>query len=212
MAPAPMSHHIPTTEFLAKTWIFVVGAIVLGGLAAFSLILGPLFLFEVAKNARGQPAPDAGLALTIMSVPLALMFALAVFNIAARRRPLLRVCREGLAINLIGTSSLDGVPLVPTLVRVAWLIVTLQGFRQQILFAPWASFRGASISGLPMVRKLTIAGDMYRSSRIEPAEPFANQVVLDESAFVVPLEQIAGTINEYRQQAELRDSLGSWIR
>ncbi len=206
-----MSYHTPATEFTGKTWIFVVQACVFGGLASFSLILRPLFLFEVMKDARGQPAPDAGVALTITSVPLALVFALAVFNIVARRRPLLRVCREGLAINMIGSSSLDGIPLVPTLVRVAWLIVSFQGFREQVLFAPWISLHSVKISGLPMVRKLTIAGEMYRSPRIELAEPFANQVVFDESAFAVPLEQVVATINEFGQQAGLRDGLRSWI-
>lgn len=45
-----MSRELPTTEFRGKTRFYVVAAIVFGGLAAFSLVLGPLFLFEIAKG------------------------------------------------------------------------------------------------------------------------------------------------------------------
>ena len=40
-------------------------------------------------------------ALTVGSIFLLLVFFLAVFNVAARRRPVLRFCREGVEVNLI---------------------------------------------------------------------------------------------------------------
>jgi hypothetical protein len=207
-----MSHHGPPTQFTGKTWVFVVQALVVGGLATFSLTLGPLFLFQILKDANGQPATDAGVALTIMSVPLLLLVALAVFNIAARRRPLLRVCREGLAINMIGSSSVGGIPLVPGVIRVAWLILSFQGFKQQVLFVPWQSLGDIGISGPPLAQTLTIVGSMFRADdgQIRQTTLVANQISFRDAAFKSPLEQILGSINAYWQNAESRNALPSW--
>ena len=207
-----MSSQIPPTQFTGKTWIFVVQALVFGGFAGFSLLLGPLFLLGILERADGKPGTEAGVALTIMGVPFLLIAALAIFNIIARRRPILRICREGLAVNMIGSSSLDGTPLLPSLVRVAWLIVSLQGFRQQILLAPWESLRGAGVSGLPMARSLTIAGAMFHAADIHFAQPdqAADQIVFPEVAVNEPLDRIATTVNAYFRNAEFRDRLPSW--
>jgi hypothetical protein len=35
------------SRFRGKTWIFVAGAIIFGGLASFSFLMGPLLLFGV---------------------------------------------------------------------------------------------------------------------------------------------------------------------
>lgn len=205
-----MSHNRPPTQFTGKTWIFIAQALVVGGLGIFSLILGPLFLFGVMKDARGQPAPDAGVALTIMSVPFLLSFALAVFNVVTRRRPIIRVCREGLVINMIGSSSLDGIPLIPTMIRAAWLIVSLQGFKQQILVAPWESLQNAAVSGPPMARTLTIVGPMFRAMNPRDTAAQANQITFRDVAFVLPLHQIAGTIQAYWRDPESRQNLPGW--
>ncbi|MFO1002829.1 MAG: hypothetical protein U0936_21065 [Planctomycetaceae bacterium] len=206
-----MSCYAPQTQFSGKTWIFLVQALVFGGFALVSLTLGPLFLFEIMKDARGQPARDAGVALTVMSIPLLLVFALAVFNIVARRRPLISLYREGLAINMIGSSSLDGIPLIPGMLRVAWLILSLEGFRQQMLFAPWQSLKLTHVYGLPMMRQLTIAGSIFRSTDGDVANSaaLAQQVTIPEVAFDESLDQIAATINAYCQNSELRNQLSS---
>ena len=205
-----MSGEEHTTEFRGKTWFYVVAAIVFGGLAVLSLVLGPLFLFEIAKDARGQPAPDAGLALTIMSVPLTLAFVLFVFNAMTHRRPILRICREGLVIRLIGTSALDHVPLVPAIIRLLWAIVSFQGFRQRIVFVPWDSLRRLEITGLPMVRKLLIAKETGRSAEIYETKIHLFEMTLPEAAFAVSLDVIAGTIAAYFRDEDLRQDLPSW--
>src|SRR5947199_5229803 len=104
----PMPRLAMPTEFMARTWLFIVQALIFGGLASFSLVFGPLFLFGFMKKANGVSATDAGIALTALSVPFLLVFALAVYNLSARRRPLLRLCREGIEFVEIGASSLDG--------------------------------------------------------------------------------------------------------
>ena len=207
-----MSFHSSPTQFSGKTWIFIVQALVFGGLGAFGLVLGPLFLLGVLKPADGRPGTAAGIALTVMSVPFLLMFALAAFNVLARRRPILRVCREGLEINMIGSSSLDGVPLVPGLVRVAWLIISFQGFQRQTAWAPWPSFRRVAISGPPMARTLTISGEIIRPPQLDDdrQEPFANRIAFHEVEFDAPLDQVAATIEDYSQYTELKQQLPSW--
>src|SRR4051812_12790295 len=86
---ATMNRLATPAEFMARTWIFVVQALIFGGLASFSLVFGPLFLFGFMKKANGMPGTDAGIALTALSVPFLLVFALAVYHLSARRRPLL---------------------------------------------------------------------------------------------------------------------------
>lgn len=207
-----MANSVPPIQFTGKTWIFVVQAVVFGVLGIFSLILGPLFLFEIMKDARGQPAVDAGVALTVTSVPLLCVFALAVFNTVARRRPVLRVCREGLAVNMIGSSSLDAIPLIPWVIRVTWLIVSLQGFKQQTLLAPWQTVHMADVAGPPMARTLTIIASWNRASdgQFPLPVPVANEIAFPEVAFRSPLEQIAHAINGYCQDLESRNDLPSW--
>lgn len=208
----PMAHRAPPTQFAGKTWIFIAQALVFGALSLFGFLLGPLFLLQIVKDARGRPATDAGVALLLVSVPMLLVFLLAVFNIVARRQPLIRLCREGLAINVIGSSTLDGVFLIPGIVRVAWLIISLQGFGQQMLLAPWQSLQQARVSGPPMARTLTIIASLYRPADPQASEliPVAKQIAFREVAFRTPLEQIAQEINRYSKVAESRNSLPSW--
>lgn len=81
---------------------------------------------------------------------------LAWFNVHACRKPLLRICEEGIEVNIIGASSLDGVLLIPSLIRVAWLVLSLQGFKKQIGWIPWELFHNVEVAGLPMMRSLVI--------------------------------------------------------
>jgi hypothetical protein len=207
-----MSLQLPATQFNGKVWILIVVALVFGGLGAFCLLLGPLFLFGIMKDARGQPATDAGVALSIFAVPFLLVTALAVFNVVARLRPMIRICREALVINSIGSSSLDNVPLIPGAIRIAWLLVSLQGFKQQLLLAPWQSLRNVQISGPPMARTLTIVGLIYRAPQGQPAAstPIANQITFAESSFEAPLDQVAASIHAYWRHADARKSLPNW--
>ena len=94
-------------------------------LGLFCAIFGPLFLFDIMKSADGKPGTVAGVAMSIMAVPTFLVALLGWFNVYARRKPLLRLCAEGMEINVIGASGLDGTPLIPNMVRVAWLILSL---------------------------------------------------------------------------------------
>lgn len=205
------------TQFRGKTWIFFAQAIIFGQFAVFALVLGPLFLTGAMKRADGRPATDAGIPLTVMGTIFAAVTALAVFNIVARRRPLVRLCREGIVVNRIGVSSLDGVPAIPgfgramALLRVAWLVVSLQGFRQQLVYSPWESFRAAQVSGLTMQRRLTIFASFFRPPNEEEwPEHLGKWITFEEVAFAVPLDHVAHSVTMYFTDVSARQRLPSW--
>jgi hypothetical protein len=196
-------------EFDGKTWIFWAKALVLGGLAGFSLLFGPLIYFGVMRDVHGRHVPQAGIAMTIIGIPLLLVTMLALYNIVARRRPILGVYRDGVALNQIGASSLDRIPLVPGLFRTAWLIVSLQGFRQQLAWAPWETLQSVNVSGLPLARSLTIVACFYRSRAAFDlrGEPFAGGMTVSQVEFIDPVDYIARTINRYARDPEARSHL-----
>jgi hypothetical protein len=173
------------------------------------LVFGPLFLFGLMKSADGRPTTDAGIALCIMSVPLCLVCALAVFNLMARRRPILRLCREGLEVNQIGVSSLDGVPLVPGWIRVAWLILSRQGFRQELVRTHWQTLESVHTGGVPMARTLTIDAAFYRRADAD-GSPSISQLCFREVAFEVPVDHIALAVNGFAHDPDSRGLLPSW--
>jgi hypothetical protein len=207
-----MPRHAMPTEFMAKTWIFVVQSLIFGGLASFSLIFGPLFLVGFMKKANGASATDAGIALTAMSVPLLLVFALAVYNLSARRRPLLRLCREGIEFVEIGSSSLDGIPLIPGWVRIAWLVLSMQGFRKRVVRVPWRDFHDAWVSGPPMARRLTIDTSLSLAITGElPLGTFVtDRIVVSEAVFSTPLDQIDAAIKSIANSSIDLEHLASW--
>jgi hypothetical protein len=142
--PVCGGHSKMLTNFYSRMWFRYVGAAVCTLLAMFCLVFGPLFLLDILRPANGNPGKDAGVAMSIMLLPMSLVMALSWFNVAVRRKPLLRICREGIEVNVIGSSSLDGVPLVPPLIRIAWLVISLRkspGFHGQCFVASCWSAR-----------------------------------------------------------------------
>ena len=197
--------------FYAKSWYLYVGAIVFTMLALFCAIFGPLFLFDIMKRADGKPGTDAGVAMSIMAVPMFLIALLGWFNVYARRKPLLRICEEGMEINVIGASSLDGTPLIPNLVRVAWLILSLQGFKKQIGWIPWETLRNIEVVGLPMKRSLlieaTIAYPAFRGDAMTAR--IGDSIAFRDAEFQEPLEVLVSTIQEFYNDADARGALPS---
>ena len=202
---------ITKSVFYAKSWYLYVAAIVFTMLALFCAVLGPLFLFDIMKRADGKPGTEAGVAMSIMAVPMFLIALLGWFNVYSRLKPLLRICEEGLEINVIGASSLDGVPLIPNLVRVAWLIVSLQGFKKQIGWIPWEMFRDVQVSGLPMMRSLVINGTVaYPTFRGDAlTAQIGNSIAFRDAEFQDPLDVIASTIQVFYDDPNARDALPS---
>jgi len=202
---------ITKSIFYAKSWYLYVAAFVFTMLALFCMILGPLFLVDILKRADGKPGTEAGVAMSIMAIPLAMLALLGWFNVYARLKPLLRIGNDGLEINVIGASSLDGVPLIPTSIRVVWLILSLQGFKRQIGWIPWTTFRSVEVAGLPMMRSLVInATIVYPTFRNDAVTvQIGNTVVFRDAEFQDSLESIATAIQAFYHDREARNALPS---
>lgn len=195
--------------FFAKTWYLWVAAFVLGFFALFCAVMGPMFLLGILDRADGKPAMQAGVALSIMAVPLALVASLSWYQLWARRKPLLRICRDGIEVNVIGASSLDAVPAIPKWFRVAWLVLSLQGFRKQVGWIQWSEFRSAEISGKRMERFLTIDAsiDFPSFRKLDPSLKRAESVIFRDSDFKISLDSIESSINRYSKSPLVRRKL-----
>lgn len=192
-------------------WMHYVGATVFTLLGVISATIGPLLLFEILKRADGRDGTQGGGALTIISVCFVLMALLGWFNVIARRRPLLRICYEGLEINVIGASSLDGTPLIPTWMRAAWAIFSLQGFRKQIGWIPWGTLRNVEVTGLPMIRVLEIEATIACPS-VEGEELTAaigENIAFRDADFRDPLNNICQAIYSFHHDPPARKNLPS---
>ncbi|MBX3426896.1 MAG: hypothetical protein KF688_14550 [Pirellulales bacterium] len=202
---------IGKSVFYAKSWYHYVTAIGFTMLALLCAILGPLFFFEIVKKADGKPGIEAGMTFSIIAIPMTLIALLGWFNVFARLKPLLRICSEGLEVNVIGESSLDGVPQVPGLIRDAWLIVSLQGFKKQIGWIPWETFRDVKVAGLPMMRSLVINATIaYPKCREDAsAARIGDSVAFRDADFKDPLDVIASAIQAFYYDPGARSALPS---
>jgi hypothetical protein len=206
---------IHPTQFYGKTWIYWAQSIIFGGLTLFGLIMGPLFLTGAMKRADGKPAEDAGIGLTAVTLGFMLpVFVVAVFNLRVRRAPLIQIWREGIETRLIGRTSIDGVPLVPAMVRIVWGFITMQSFRNRALRTFWPDVRGAQVAGLPAMRILFVNG-VFREIPDGPlivTEPVANRVIFQQVDFKRPLPVVAEAIAFYASNPRLCDRLPSWSK
>jgi hypothetical protein len=200
------------TEFKAKTWIYIPSAILFIFLTAFCAILGPLFLFEVLKDANRAPARDAGIALCIFSIVFLLISILAVYQLKVLRHPTLRLCREGIVAVVLGSSTLDNIPLIPNVVKAVIAVLSGQGFKRKFACIPWTCFSEASVSGYSMAKTLVITASKPWPNLLALPENAVRvqQLVLQEAGFRAPLNLIAQSINWYAGSSDDRATLPSW--
>lgn len=205
---------MPPTSFMARRWIFRAQAIVFGLLAVFGLVMGPGFLLHLIESADGRKdIATPGLIMTGFGVASALAWLMALANLRHRRRPVLRIRREGVEVVYIGRSSLDRMPMVPSLVRAAWLLGSGQGFRATTYRARWPSIRGVEVHGLPMVRVLAIDGRFHRLVEFGLAQDreFVEGYSFQQVDLKVSLERAAESIEVWRLAPEaVREALPGW--
>jgi hypothetical protein len=193
-------------EFHGKKWIYWVQLLVAGALGLLSLDLGISFWSGKMLDANHQARPDAGPPLVVMSCVLLAIAALAAFNLIGRIKPMIRCYREGIECNLIGATSLDGIPFVPGGIRIAWTILSLQGFRAQRVRISWREFQGALVRGIPMAYVLSLNGEFTNLKTGEARHGVAfKQVALEDHP-----EQIAERLNRLFTDPARRERLDSW--
>jgi len=163
-----------------------------------------------------------GILLTAFGVFLVPLTAHSIFHIVMRRRPIVRLCREGIEINKIGAAFLDGdrlvagglVPgeLVPGAIRVVWPVFSGQGLKREILRAPWEHFRYVQALGLPETKELAIGAMFFRRGREspDPAGAILDRITFKPADFNALLDQVAVAIEKHSRNMSLRDALPSW--
>lgn len=184
------------TEFYGKTWLYRTGAFLSALLAFICVLIAILFLCGVSKPANGIPGSVAAVRLLLVAVLICFFAILFWFHVLVRHRPLLRICQEGLEVNIVGRGSLDHVPGIPTSIKLVWLVLSMQGFRKQISWVPWESFRGVKVSGMPTMRTLTIhctvAFPRFRGDELEAT--VADNVIFRSSEYHDSLDEVANAI------------------
>jgi hypothetical protein len=190
------------TEFYGKTWLFRTGALLCVLLAFLCVLMAVLFLCGISKPANGIPKGVAAIRLLLLAMPISFFATLFWFNVFARRRPLLRICHEGLEVNIVGRGSLDHVAGIPTSIRLVWLVVSMQGFRKQIGWVPWESYRSVKVSGMSMTKTLTLHGTVafptFRGDEIEST--VSDHISFRSSECRDSLEEIANAVKTTFEQ------------
>jgi hypothetical protein len=201
-----------------KTWIYTAQAVLFGGLGGFAIVLGPLLLNGAIRPAHGDPGTSAGIALTVMSLPLLLVFAGAVSRHRAHRKPVLRCYRQGIEFDRIGDSSKRTL-LVPPLFFVLWSHVTGRAFQRQILRLAWSEMHEVTVIGMPMARELFIRGewrlgqnqtDKMFDAGLNEARHSLPALAIPEVTFVRRLSDIATEIETVANNVRLQQELPPW--
>lgn len=193
-------------RFWGKTWIYWAQVTIFGALGTFAFVGGLLFGLGMVKDANGEPRPQAGPPMVMVGLFLMTLALMAAFNIAGRFRPTIRCYREGIECNLVGAISLPGFQMMPRLVRLAWAIFSLQGFRSQLVRASWSEFQVAEVQGIPAAYVVVLSGTFtnLKSGRTMPAIAFRQVEFVDHPNL------IASTLMGLAANPHAREPLPSW--
>lgn len=183
----------------------------LGSLAVICLLIALFFLMGIAKPANGIPANVAAIRLLLMAAAITCLAFICWFQLLARRRPLLRICREGLEVNIIGRGSLDHLPLMPIWVKLVWLVLSFQGFRKQIGWISWEAYRGVTVAGSAVKRTLTVHGAVAEPTfgGQSATTTIRDHALFHATEFRDPLDVIAMAIKTTSEQSASWGSLPS---
>lgn len=199
-------------HFRAKRWIYFAQAGIVGPLAVCSLIFGAVCLTGHWRDVNGRVATDAGWPLIIIGTCFALVFAQAVAQISHRRAPILRLCREGIELREVGRTTVDRFPFIPRLVRVAWSVLSGQGYRARVVRLAWHQVGEAYVVGPPMARVLILPprADPDAGRSAAGTASAAEYHALHEVEFIDPVDQIAAAINRVADTPTAWHRLPSW--
>ncbi len=200
------------TLFFARTWILAIGTCIFGSFAFFSLMMSPLFLFRIMKDAFGKPAVGAGIGLGVAGAFCLGLAALLFFQWNARRKPILQLFREGIKVHHIGPDSRSVSQYLPSRYRLLWQLISFEGFRSRTFYAPWKQFQNTQVAGSEMARYLRIVASFYELNRDPSGKPtlYGQALGFEETRLRTPLPQIAAAIHFMHRNADHRARLASW--
>ncbi|HEV8605629.1 MAG TPA: hypothetical protein VGQ99_09700 [Tepidisphaeraceae bacterium] len=193
-------------RFRAKIWIYVAQFIIFAPLGLLAIFVGIGSWTGSMRDANGELRPEAGPPATIMGTLILLYSSFIAFNIFARAKPLIRCHREGIECLIVGQTDLDGVPLMPSSLRLFFAIVTLQGFRSVRYRIPWEQFQSAEVAGLPMARVLRLNGVVtnLNTGQVGP------QISFPQVALANDVHRVAQTLTKFGSNPTTRAHLLPW--
>lgn len=203
-----MSDAVPPTAFAGKKWILIAQVIFCGFLGLSFLPIGVLAALGRWTNANGGSAADAAPWILGCSTCITLVFAsrsVQLFRIF--RRPRIAIYREGIEIRMIGMTSLDHVPFIPVSIRVAFEVLSLQGFRLRSFFIAWQDLESANVYGFPMSRTLRIEGRAVERAPTVERETKSFVFEFKDAELKRPLDKVQEAILRYQRELRLRGSL-----
>lgn len=191
-------------RFYSRTWTLWVAACLSAILGLGLIVMGIGFWSGSLGDADAQEGTENGPRLTIAGCCMLAWAALGATKIVRRRVPTIRCHREGIECNLVGVTSLDGVPLVPAPIRMAWALLSLQGFRAQRIRILWPQFFSALVAdGILALHWLPDEGS---------EEGMFRTVEFKEGLLVDELEEVAASVNLLAENAVEREGLPAWQR
>lgn len=199
-------------RFRGKTWYLFVFALVFSGLGAVGLILGPLYWLGILQRANGQPGDGAGMALTLMSIPLLWIAWMGWWQVWMRREPLIALYREGIAFRFTGKTQCVPSIWIPSLLQVLWLAVSGRGFRHDTVWLDWQELGEIVITGQGRNRKLVVLVISKNRDSMDLARETGTNAchrVLAFESFELrdSLESIAAELHRYQHDSAERNYL-----
>lgn len=199
-------------RFRGKTWYLLVFALVFSGLGAVGLILGPMYWLGILQRANGQPGDGAGIALTLMSIPLLWIAWMGWWQVWKRREPLIALYREGIEIRFSRKTQCVPSIWIPSLLQVLWLAVSGRGFRQDNIWLDWQEVGEIAITGQGrnrMLVVLVISKNRDSTHRAKETGTNACHRVLAFESFELQdsLESIADELHRYQHDPAARNYL-----
>jgi len=199
------------TVFYGKTWMSVAGGI---GFSLLVLLFGMMLLFNFIEN--GLNAVFARIFRDTGAFAAAFLFSLAAaamnwYFAWHRQTPLLRICNEGVEVNLVGKSIVDQIPLLPTTICILWKILSLRGFKTETAWIPWEMLDQVSVNGPMMCKQLVVDGTVIfpRINENEITARTRNKLTFEEHEFVDKLELIMKNVNWFKTSPSSRKLLAS---
>jgi hypothetical protein len=192
-------------EFRARLWISWAHLIIFGGLGVFAMTFGVLMWTGRFRNIYDEPVREGGPPCFFTGVGMTTFAGLAFYNIIASSGALIGCFREGIQCKLVARTELDSVPLVPGMLRIAFAIVTGQGFRMRFVRYRWEHFAGAHVTGGVGTRNLMLDG----AGLLDNGKPTGG-LVFPQVQLRDDVEEIAAWLNAWSRDAEQIQRFPSW--
>jgi hypothetical protein len=183
------------TRFYARTLLYWAGVFTIGPFASIGCYEG-----------LSGKAGDASITITIIGLILAILVIAWVFQIFARRQPLLQFYREGIMIRLIGTRMPEyfvGIGMIIAVFIIYWQFITLKLFQIRTIHWRWENLEPM----LPKKGTLWIAGE---SGKDVPLGYATYSSTYETDPFVKYLDDVIEAVQFYYHNPDQRETLPSW--